>query len=187
MNFLSTSEILSGCRMPSIRSETYTGVAMSKSVAKNLLASTLFVSTILGPSLVWAAKVPQDACQVLTAADFKALGISAAPKNKAVDTPSQSMRTCIAGSLMAPPMLSLTIQDIKLPVAVEMMRKSLASEGAGEVVNGPWDGGKVKEGADGIQVHFFKGNVSVLIWGKAEGASVRNTLIEIAKRIAGGL
>ena len=167
---------------------------MSISVCRNLLSIALFVSMLLEASSVWAAKIPQDACQVLTAADYKVLGITTVPKSRAAETPSQSMRTCVAGSRTLPPMLSLMIQDIKLPIAVETMRKTMASD-EGAAVNGPWDAGKVNEGSDGIQVHVFKGNVSILImatngwtnWGNAGGAAVRNTLIEVAKRIAADL
>ena len=148
-----------------------------------LLASALLVATLFGPPSVAVGKIPPEACQLLTAADYKAFGVSAAPKNRAGSSPSQEMRSCTAGSMMKPPVLMVMIQDIKVPIAVEMGRKSLASE-KGEVVTGPWDTGKVMVGTDGTQVHFFKGNVSVLLMSSATTAAARSTLIAIAKRIA---
>ena len=159
---------------------------MTGSLRTLLLAGALLASALVGPSALWAAGIPQDACQIFRAEDFKALGISAAPKGRVAKTPNQDMSTCGAGSVLKPPMLGIMIQDIKMPIAVQMGRKNLASE-KGEVVAGPWDAGKVTSGTDGSQFHFFKGNVSVLIMCSATTPAARTMLVEIAKRAAAAL
>lgn len=131
-------------------------------------------------------QIPPDACELFTPGDLKALGISAAPKGRVASSPNQTMSTCGAGSMLKPPMLSIMIQDIKMPLAVQRGRESLASE-KGEVVTGPWDAGKSTSGVDGSQFHFFKGNVSVLLMCSATTAAARTRLIEIAKRAAAAL
>ncbi len=159
---------------------------MSASFRTHLLAGALLASTLLGPSSLRAAPIPQDACRLFTAADLKALGISAAPKGQVASSAHQTMSTCAAGSMLKPPLLSIMIQDIKIPIAMQKMRESMASE-KGEVVPGPWDAGKAKSGTDGSQVHFFKGNVSVLLMSSEATPAVRTRLVEIAKRTAAAL
>lgn len=159
---------------------------MSSFLRTPLLACALLASTLLGSSSLRAAPIPQDACKLFTADDLKALDISATPKGRVASSPNQTMSTCAAGSMLKPPMLSIMIQDIKLPIAVQMGRKSLASE-KGEVVSGPWDTGKAKSGVDGSEFHFFKGNVSVLVMCSATTPAARTRLIEIAKRAAAAL
>lgn len=159
---------------------------MSSSLRTPLLACALLAATLMGSSSLRAAEIPQDACKLFTADDLKALGISAAPKGRTASTPNQTMSTCGAGSMLKPPMLSIMIQDIKVPIAVQMGQKRLASE-QGEVVSGPWDTGKAKTGVDGSQFHFFKGNVSVLVMCSATTPAARTRLVEIAKRAAAAL
>ncbi len=159
---------------------------MSSSLRTTLVACALLASTLVGSSPLRAAKIPQDACKLFTADDLKTLGISAATKGRTASTPSQTVSTCAAGSILNPPMLSIMIQDIKLPIAVQMGRKSIASA-EGDVVSGPWDTGKAKSGVDGSQFHFFKGNVSVLVMCSATTPAARTMLIEIAKRAAAAL
>ena len=151
-----------------------------------LLTGALLASTLLGPPSLGAPKIPPDACQLLTAADYKALGVTDGPKSRVATNARQSMRSCTAGSLLKPPMVMLMIQDIKLPIAVEMGRKSLEEE-KGDAVAGPRDAGKTTSGTDGTQFHFFKGNVSVLLMSSATTAAARTTLVEIGKRIAAAL
>jgi hypothetical protein len=159
---------------------------MARCLRNCVLVGLLLAVTLSGTLSLSVAAVPQDACALLTTADFKALGVSATPTNRVANTPSQSMVTCAAGSMAAPPMLSLMVQDIKVPIAVEMGRKRLASE-KGDDASGPWDTGKAISGADGVQFHFFKGNVSVLIMTNSTKAEARSTLTEIAKRVAKAL
>ena len=130
--------------------------------------AVLFVAC-LSSSALFAADTA-DACKLLTAADLKKVGISAVPKGRNADSPNQSMQSCTAGSLAAPPMLSLTIQKIKIPIAIEMGRKQLA-DSSGEVVAGPWDAAKLTTGTDGAQLHYFKGSTSVLVWAAAMRAN----------------
>jgi hypothetical protein len=151
-----------------------------------LLGASLLVLALFTSAPLRAAGMPVDACRLLTPADYKALGVTAVPKGRAADSPRQSMRACTAGSAAAKPMLSLMIQDIKMPIAVEMGRKEMAS-GGGEALTGPWDACTVHVGVDGTQVHFFKGNVSVLLMSSANDAAARTVLIEIAKRVAATL
>ena len=95
----------------------------------------------------------------LTPADDKAFGVTAAPKGELANTPVQTAHACTAGSLAAKPMLSLIVQEMKMPMAVEMGRKALARDG--DALTGPWDAGNVHAGVDGTQMRFFKGSVSV--------------------------
>jgi hypothetical protein len=95
------------------------------------------------------------------------------------------MRSCVAGSLLKPPMLSLMIQDITMAFAVEMGRKELAA--SAHPVKGPWDLGEMESGSDGTLVHFFKGNVSVTLQTSETQPAVRNVVMDIAKRIASSL
>ncbi len=159
---------------------------MSSSLRTPFLACALLASTLLGTSSLRAARIPQDACQLFTADDLKKLSISAAPKGRIASSPIQTMSTCVAGSMLQPPMLSIMIQDIKVPIAAQMGRKRLASE-PGEVVSGPWDTGRAKSGVDGSSFHFFKGDVSVLVMCSATTPAARTRLIEIAKRAAAAL
>lgn len=159
---------------------------MSPSLRAPLLAGGLLALVLADPSSPRAAPIPQDACKLFTAADLTALGISGVPKGRIASSPNQTMSTCGVGSFLKPPMLSIMIQDIKIPIAVQMGHKSLASE-KGDVMTGPWDAGKAKTGTDGSQFHFFKGNVSVLVMCSATTPAARALLVEIAKRAAAAL
>lgn len=81
-------------------------------------------------------------------------------------------------------MLMLMIQDIKMPIAVQMGRKSMEEDGD-ERISGPWDIATVSRGTDGMQVHFFKGNMSVMVKSSKTDDAARATLIDIANRVAG--
>ena len=159
---------------------------MTPCIRHGILAGAFLATTLFATSSLWAATIPQAACELMTTADYKALGVSGAPQGRIANSPNQVMSTCTAGSLKEPPMLSLMIQDIKMPIAVEMGRKSLATE-KGDDVTGPWDTGKAISRTDGTQFHFFKGNVSVLVMTTVTTANARTTLIEIGKRVAKAL
>ena len=113
---------------------------MSHSIRLALVAA-VFIAGPVAQSPVRAAGVPADACTLLTPADYKAFGVTAAPKGQLANTPAQTAHACTAGSLAAKPMLSLIVQEIKMPMAVEMGRKALARDG--DALTGPWDAGNV--------------------------------------------
>jgi len=144
-----------------------------------VLATGLLLSPILA-----AASAPDDACKLVTQGDLNRLGIVSGPTSRAADSPNQAMRICTAGTGAGPPMFMLMIQDIKLPIAVQMGRKRLEEDGD-ERISGPWDIATISWGADGMQVHFFKGNRSVMVKFWKTDDAARAALIDIASRVAG--
>lgn len=149
------------------------------------LVAGVLITGLVAQSPVRAAAVPADACTLLTPADYKTFGVVATPKGQLADTPAQTAHACTAGSATAKPMLSLIVQEIKLPMALEMGRKALARNG--EALTGPWDAGNVHSGVDGTQVRFFKGSVSVQLITSATDAAAKTALIAIAKRVGAAL
>lgn len=149
------------------------------------LLAAVMITALVMPVSLGAANIPADACSLLTPDDFKTLGVTAAPKGRVADTPSQVLHACTAGSLAAKPMLSLMVQEIKMAVAVEMGRQALTR--GGDPLAGPWDAGSIHTGADGTQVRFFKGSVSVQLMTTANDARAKTTLVAIANRVAAAL
>jgi hypothetical protein len=157
---------------------------MSHSMRLALVAAVLVTGPV-AQSPVRAAGVPADACTLLTPADYKAFGVTATPKGQLAATPVQTAHACTAGSVAVKPMLSLIVQEIKMPMAVEMARKALARDG--DALTGPWDAGNVHAGVDGTQVRFFKGSVSVQLLTSATDAAAKTTLVAIARRVGAAL
>ncbi len=149
-----------------------------------LFSSTVLATAVLLSPIQATASAPADACKLVTKGDLNRLGITSEPKSRATDSPHQAMRSCSAGTGAGPPMLFIMIQDIKVPMAVQMGRKSI-EEDDGEAVSGPWDVAKISTGADGMRLHFFKGNMSVMVHSSKTDAATRATLLDIAKRAAG--
>lgn len=158
---------------------------MSHSIRRVVLVAGLLISAFVAQSPVSAAEVPADACTLLKPADFKAFGVTATPKGQLANTPAQIAHACTAGSPASKPMLSLMVQEIKMPQAIEMGRQALTR--SGEALAGPWDAGNVHSGVDGTQIRFFKGSLSVQLMTSANDAAAKTALIEIAKRVAGAL
>jgi hypothetical protein len=133
-------------------------------------------------SCAWAAD-SSDACKFIEKSDLQALAVTAQPKSRNADSPHQAVHSCVFGSLREPPMLSVMVQQIKMPIAVDMGHKKLA-EGDGEKIAGPWDIAKLSSGADGMHLGAMIGSLSIQVLSSRSDAKARETLIAIAKRVA---